>query len=162
AHLRARCHAVLALLSEGYPPPRGRLPTRYSPVCHSTHGRSRFRVRLACVRHAASVDSEPGSNSHVKTVGSAVPREHNRLTRAPVDWLCVVVCRKWDGSMAARRHHSHPADTSTGCAVCVLSSFQRTKGCPRQSPGEPYKLTTDETRVSTPFRRSPHPHHLNR
>ncbi len=24
------------------------------------------RVRLACVRHAASVDSEPGSNSHVK------------------------------------------------------------------------------------------------
>ena len=29
------------------------------------------RVRLACVRHAASVDSEPGSNSHVKF---AVPR----------------------------------------------------------------------------------------
>ena len=25
-------HAVLALLSEGYPPPRGRLPTCYSPV----------------------------------------------------------------------------------------------------------------------------------
>src|SRR5688500_12138208 len=27
------------------------------------------RVRLACVRHAASVDSEPGSNSHVKFAG---------------------------------------------------------------------------------------------
>ena len=27
--------------------------------------RSPSRVRLACVRHAASVDSEPGSNSHV-------------------------------------------------------------------------------------------------
>ena len=25
-----------------------------------------FPVRLACVRHAASVDSEPGSNSHLK------------------------------------------------------------------------------------------------
>ena len=24
-----------------------------------------FRVRLACVRHAASVDSEPGSNSQL-------------------------------------------------------------------------------------------------
>jgi hypothetical protein len=24
-----------------------------------------FLVRLACVRHAASVDSEPGSNSHL-------------------------------------------------------------------------------------------------
>src|SRR5688572_20242197 len=60
------CHAVLALLSEGYPPLEGRSPTRYSPVCHSTHGLLHFRVRLACVRHAASVDSEPGSNSQVK------------------------------------------------------------------------------------------------
>ena len=61
-------HAVLALLSERYPPLRGRSPTCYSPVRHSTQGRSPFRVRLACVRHAASVDSEPGSNSHVKGV----------------------------------------------------------------------------------------------
>jgi hypothetical protein len=60
------CHAVLALLSEGYPPLEGRSPTCYSPVCHSTHGLLHFRVRLACVRHAASVDSEPGSNSQVK------------------------------------------------------------------------------------------------
>ena len=29
-------HAVLALLSEGYPPLEGRLPTCYSPVRHST------------------------------------------------------------------------------------------------------------------------------
>ena len=28
------------------------------------------RVRLACVRHAASVDSEPGSNSHVRWFAS--------------------------------------------------------------------------------------------
>ena len=62
------CHAVLALLSEGYPPLEGRSPTRYSPVCHSTHPLRDFRVRLACVRHAASVDSEPGSNSQVKFV----------------------------------------------------------------------------------------------
>jgi hypothetical protein len=31
-----------------------------------SQGRSPDCVRLACVRHAASVDSEPGSNSHVK------------------------------------------------------------------------------------------------
>src|ERR1017187_7607666 len=62
------CHAVLALLSEGYPPLRGRSPTRYSPVCHATDPLRDFRVRLACVRHAASVDSEPGSNSQVKFV----------------------------------------------------------------------------------------------
>ena len=63
------CHAVLALLSEGYPPLEGRSPTRYSPVCHSTYPLRDFRVRLACIRHAASVDSEPGSNSQVKGVG---------------------------------------------------------------------------------------------
>ncbi len=64
---RTGCHAVLAFLSKRYPPLEGRSPTRYSPVRHSTYGRSRFRVRLACVKHAASVDSEPGSNSRVKT-----------------------------------------------------------------------------------------------
>ena len=37
-HPRAGCYAVLALLSEGYPPLEGRSPTRYSPVCHSTCG----------------------------------------------------------------------------------------------------------------------------
>jgi hypothetical protein len=61
-------HAVLAFLSERYPPLEGRSPTCYSPVRHSTQDRSPFRVRLACVRHAASVDSEPGSNSHVKVL----------------------------------------------------------------------------------------------
>src|SRR5262245_52762482 len=58
-------NAVLAILSDSYPPPKGRLPTCYSPVRHFTHGRSRFLVRLACVRPAANVRSEPGSNSPV-------------------------------------------------------------------------------------------------
>ena len=81
---KAGCHAVLAFLSKRYPPLEGRSPTRYSPVCHSTNPLRDFRVRLACVRHAASVDSEPGSNSHVKF---AVPTEagSNCLTRLPVD-----------------------------------------------------------------------------
>src|SRR5688572_20416787 len=59
--------SVLAHLSTGYPSLRGRLPTCYSPVRHFTRGRSPFLVRLACVRHAASVRSEPGSNSPVKS-----------------------------------------------------------------------------------------------
>ena len=85
---KAGCHAVLASLSGRYPPLEGRSPTCYSPVCHSTYPLRDFRVRLACVRHAASVDSEPGSNSHVKFVGSPQVRlkpdttyEHNSLTR---------------------------------------------------------------------------------
>ena len=61
--LRPRAHAVLAPVSRGYPPLEGRSPTCYSPVRHCTHPRRGFLVRLACVRRAASVDSEPGSNS---------------------------------------------------------------------------------------------------
>ena len=39
-------------------------PTCYSPVRHSRAGASsRLAVRLACLRRAASVRSEPGSNS---------------------------------------------------------------------------------------------------
>ena len=34
-----------------------------------------FRVRLACIRHAASVDSEPGSNSQVKDIASGHSHE---------------------------------------------------------------------------------------
>ena len=90
-------HAVLAFLSERYPPLEGRSPTCYSPVRHSTQGRSPFRVRLACVRHAASVDSEPGSNSHVKGVGLlsrlGLRRDRNRnhnLFNARPNGLCVV------------------------------------------------------------------------
>ncbi len=58
-------YSVLVRLSPGYSKHKDRLSTRYSPVRHSTQDRSPFRVRLACVKHAASVRSEPGSNSPV-------------------------------------------------------------------------------------------------
>src|SRR3954447_20205102 len=92
---KAGCHAVLASLSGRYPPLEGRSPTCYSPVCHSTHGLLHFRVRLACVRHAASVDSEPGSSSHVKLAALRLARFRRlaagttRLTRGRFGF-CVV------------------------------------------------------------------------
>src|SRR6266571_8874053 len=62
--LRGRCvSSVLAPLSGSYPPPEGRLPMHYSPVRHCTSVLLRLLVRLACVKRAASVRSEPGSNS---------------------------------------------------------------------------------------------------
>ena len=60
-------YGVLARISPGYPPQKGRSPTCYSPVRHFTRPRRDFLVQLACVRHAASVRSEPGSNSPSKT-----------------------------------------------------------------------------------------------
>ncbi len=59
-------YPVLAAVSRCYPDHQGRLPTRYSPVRRSTQDRSPFLARLACVKHASSVQSEPGSNSPVK------------------------------------------------------------------------------------------------
>ena len=58
-------HAVLAPISKCYPPDRGRLLTRYSPV---RHWRIATPVRLACVKHAASVRPEPESNSQVMVI----------------------------------------------------------------------------------------------
>ena len=53
-------YAVLIRLSAGYPPDSGRLATRYAPVRHYGIATT---VRLACIRPAASVHPEPGSNS---------------------------------------------------------------------------------------------------
>ena len=72
-------YPVLANLSTGYPGHKGRSPTRYSPVRHFTHVLLHFRVRLACVRRAASVRSEPGSNSHV------FPLRSNPLESEPIN-----------------------------------------------------------------------------
>ena len=61
--------AMLCGISLGFPrlsPTQGQVVTCYSPGRHCTHGLLHFLVRLACVRHAASVDSEPGSNSRLK------------------------------------------------------------------------------------------------
>ena len=55
-----RHHPALAGVSSWYSGLRGRLPTCYSPVRHWSIAAP---VRLACIRHAAGVYPEPGSNS---------------------------------------------------------------------------------------------------
>ena len=57
-------YRVLARLSTGYSRLRGRLPMCYSPVCHYRSNLAKKpTVRLACLKHAASVHPELGSNS---------------------------------------------------------------------------------------------------
>jgi hypothetical protein len=56
-----RRYPVLAVISNCYSEPRGRFPR----VTHPCATKAEAFVRLACVRHAASVRSEPGSNSQV-------------------------------------------------------------------------------------------------
>jgi hypothetical protein len=158
---KAGCYAVLASLSGRYPPFEGRSPTCYSPVRHSTNPLRGFRVRLACVRHAASVDSEPGSNSHVNSLFH--PSIHHLrgslgtsqlLTRLPVDLaLALFVCRCCS---VVRRIAATPTkltlDGSYLLCLHALSSFQRTGtrpqvGDPTDRPtwpvlGEPSEVTS--------------------
>ena len=60
-------HPVLAVVSHCYSEPKGRFPR----VTHPCATRPEGLVRLACVRHAASVRSEPESNSQVDDRPSA-------------------------------------------------------------------------------------------
>jgi hypothetical protein len=55
-------YPVLDPVSRAYPRVRGRLLTCYSPVRRSCTPKG-LTARLACVKHAASVRPEPGSNS---------------------------------------------------------------------------------------------------
>ena len=69
-HAEVPEYPVLITLSRGYPGAGGRLPTCYSAVRHSMHApKCVLTVRLACVRRAASVHPEPGSNSPSKIYG---------------------------------------------------------------------------------------------
>ena len=64
-------YAVLSSVSRCYPPHKGRLLTRYSPVRHWSDPKV-VTVRLECVMHAASVHPEPGSNSQTNCISSAL------------------------------------------------------------------------------------------
>ena len=65
-----RSYAVLATLSRSYPPRLGTFRCITHPFATRHQGCPRAAVRLACVKHAASVQSEPGSNSSVQSKNS--------------------------------------------------------------------------------------------
>ena len=65
-----RAYAVLARLSLGYPPLRDTFRCITHPFAARRQGCPRAAARLACVKHAASVQSEPGSNSSVRSLTS--------------------------------------------------------------------------------------------
>jgi hypothetical protein len=66
-------HSVLDVVSNAYPKVKGRLLTCYSPVRRSCTPKG-LTARLACVKHAASVRPEPGSNSPLKNNTTNTPK----------------------------------------------------------------------------------------
>ncbi len=66
SHATQRGYPVLIRVSPGYPGLRGRFLTCYAPVRHcprSVLTNQTVLVRLACIKRAANVRPEPGSNS---------------------------------------------------------------------------------------------------
>lgn len=73
-------HSALPPVSRSYSKVQGRLVTHYSPVRHSHQTASCLDpVRLACVKHAASVHPEPESNPPQKKCRKPIrlSKQHN-------------------------------------------------------------------------------------
>ena len=86
-----RSYAVLIRLSPSYPPLLGTFRCITHPFATRRQGCPRVTVRLACVKHAASVQSEPGSNSSVQSflwqLTSPVSRPFRRCLVQPSQHL---------------------------------------------------------------------------
>ena len=102
-------YTVLAQISLSYSVPKGRFPR----VTHPCATRSEDLVRLACVRHAASVRSEPGSNSQVCVTTIQASTKVNHLAqprfKEPIPALSNVM--DTNGHASSQR----PRGASEGC-----------------------------------------------
>ena len=87
-----RTYAVLAQLSLCYPPRRGTFRYVTHPFAARRQGCPRAAARLACVKHSASVQSEPGSNSSVQSVCLLLTQTNLRGQTFPFN-LTVISCK---------------------------------------------------------------------
>ena len=119
-----RAYTVLPQVSLSYSVPLGKIPTRYSPVCHSLL----LGVRLACVRPAASVRSEPGSNSQVESCDSG------RLGGSHSKDFCVTGTFTHDALCQGCPESSHHGDGMKRSIRQSSVSIQPSLATPRRSP----------------------------
>ena len=110
-----RHYPVLAPLSGSYSEPKGRFPRVTHPCATNPEG----FVRLACVRHAASVRSEPGSNSQVCVTHLSVTGKPAKLTsksfKEPIPALSNVMDTNEHASSRAER------GVRQGCGVGLVT-----------------------------------------
>ncbi len=108
--LNPEAYPVLAIVSNRYSELLGRSSTRYSPVRRCTRPRKNFLARLACVRHAASVQSEPESNSPVKIERRSAK---NRPKATPAKLICRIadLFSSLRSLFTCQRTDAHPKPT---------------------------------------------------
>ena len=123
-----RGHPVLPTVSRSCPGEGGRLPTCYSAVRHSNRPpEGALSVRLACVRRAASVHPEPGSNSPFRRRGPG-PRASIRASGRGVPDSDLADL----DSFGNRRPGSRPeSEISLVCLVDLSIAVSGFQGSPR-------------------------------
>ncbi len=108
-----RGHRVLALVSQRYPRLRGKFLTCYSPVRRSVTRSIATPspiARLACIKHAASVHPEPGSNPPSRSHPPVFSERRCRRTDRPQSLIsyckallgCPLFCVVFDPRMLLR------------------------------------------------------------
>ncbi len=125
-------YAVLANLSAGYSPLEGRLPMYSSPVRRFTSVLLRLLARLACIRRAASVRSEPGSNSH-KGVLEFGPRATTSIHLTPCSFIALFSCQR-TAAFVTRAVHFTPC--TEACQGTLLPNYGRVfpkTACPHRT-----------------------------
>ena len=135
-HAKISEYPVLAPVSGRYPKEGGRLLTCYSPVRHSsTQQKLSFSVRLACVKHAASVRPEPGSNSpnKNKNVKAQKNQPENPVSNPNQKHSKTKNRHKQNKQTHYRVHKQHP-------------HTQTTRPKPSHPSGEPPPLTHSQAR----------------
>jgi hypothetical protein len=117
----------------------GRSPTCYSPVRRSCTPKG-LTARLACVKHAASVRPEPGSNSPTKTVR----REQNPLLTKTSQTNKPQTHQNGSGPKHTKRQHTveFSKDDHTRLPYAVSGAVRRgvhhrTRSLPNVFPGDP-------------------------
>ena len=141
-------YVVLDPVSQAYPTVRGRSPTCYSPVRHSSTHHQKvvgLSVRLACVKHAASVRPEPGSNSPTTTHTAHTAQKCVLCTKQNKNKIINSVSSVYLLTRATHPYHHrrgvrHPHNNTSSVWVCVvlgtlLSSHTTKKISIHQPPG---------------------------
>ena len=170
----------------GISPPFGELSQSPGYVSHVLLTRSPLAsprkgspVRLACVKHAASVRPEPGSNSPSRSFPPAEAGKSNHVERCPAGWPDTMKLTSTDGHPTTPEGWRETISARTGvCSSSLLLSkstthmrarardWRRCCACPRRSAGEPalrgggkryWNVSGVSTRRSGFLRQSPLP-----
>jgi hypothetical protein len=138
-------YPVLDPVSRAYPRAKGRLLTCYSPVRRSSTPKG-LSARLACVKHAASVRPEPGSNSPLRSNDNHPPGscQTKQKQSQQESYLAKGIQNQNNQTRPQKSHPATPVEDLKALAFSTLLSSQETdthRWGPFQAPSGAFPLS---------------------